>query len=205
MGAARDLSGAARHAAQPAGQAGGTAHRPDDPAEMTSSIARDAEAVDGEHPERASAVREADLADAPPAGEDVAAPPARTRPAPAPGMPDSATDGLPERGMDPGAVLRALAEQYHRYALLLEHSEIEFIERVPAREVLWWKWGNKWEPRSRVRTCLGFSRRATDVAAAIRSELARKDVGLGPPIEMPQPTRAERTAGNTAVLHAKPK
>jgi phosphoribosylformylglycinamidine synthase len=38
----------------------------------------------------------------------IAAPPARTRPAPAPGMPDSATDGLPERGMDPGAVLRAL-------------------------------------------------------------------------------------------------
>ena len=97
------------------------------------------------------------------------------------------------------------AEQYHRYALLLEHSEVEFVERVPARKVLWWKWGNKGEPRSRVRTCLGFSRRDTDVAAAIRSELARRNIRPGPPIEMPQPTRAERTAENTAALHAKPK
>jgi phosphoribosylformylglycinamidine synthase subunit PurL len=38
----------------------------------------------------------------------VAAPPARRRAAPAPGAPSSASDGLPERGMDPGAVLTAL-------------------------------------------------------------------------------------------------
>ena len=38
----------------------------------------------------------------------VAAAPARVRPAPAPGLPESPGDGLPERGMDPGAVLLAL-------------------------------------------------------------------------------------------------
>ncbi|MCU0484187.1 MAG: phosphoribosylformylglycinamidine synthase subunit PurL [Chloroflexi bacterium] len=37
-----------------------------------------------------------------------ARPPARRRPAPAPGSPPEATDVLPERGMDPGAVLVAL-------------------------------------------------------------------------------------------------
>jgi phosphoribosylformylglycinamidine synthase II len=35
-------------------------------------------------------------------------PPARSRPAPAPGAPQLSHDGLPERGMDPGAVLQAL-------------------------------------------------------------------------------------------------
>jgi phosphoribosylformylglycinamidine synthase len=40
--------------------------------------------------------------------ERVAAPPVRRRAAPAPGAPSSASDGLPERGMDPGAVLTAL-------------------------------------------------------------------------------------------------
>jgi phosphoribosylformylglycinamidine synthase len=35
-------------------------------------------------------------------------PPARRRAAPAPGVPETAHDGLPERGMDPGAVLLAL-------------------------------------------------------------------------------------------------
>ncbi|MBA2557937.1 MAG: phosphoribosylformylglycinamidine synthase subunit PurL, partial [Chloroflexi bacterium] len=34
--------------------------------------------------------------------------PVRSRPAPAPGAPDLPHDGLPERGMDPGAVLRSL-------------------------------------------------------------------------------------------------
>jgi phosphoribosylformylglycinamidine synthase II len=34
--------------------------------------------------------------------------PTRSRPAPAPGVPEIAHDGLPERGMDPGAVLLAL-------------------------------------------------------------------------------------------------
>jgi phosphoribosylformylglycinamidine synthase II len=38
----------------------------------------------------------------------VAAPPVRRRAAPAPGAPATASDGLPERGMDPGAVLTAL-------------------------------------------------------------------------------------------------
>jgi phosphoribosylformylglycinamidine synthase len=38
----------------------------------------------------------------------VASPPVRRRAAPAPGAPSSASDGLPERGMDPGAVLQAL-------------------------------------------------------------------------------------------------
>ncbi len=38
----------------------------------------------------------------------LAAPPARSRPAPAPGVPDDGTGLLPERGMDPGAVLLAL-------------------------------------------------------------------------------------------------
>jgi phosphoribosylformylglycinamidine synthase len=40
--------------------------------------------------------------------ERLAAPPARRRAAPAPGVPDAPTSGLPERGMDPGAVLLAL-------------------------------------------------------------------------------------------------
>jgi phosphoribosylformylglycinamidine synthase subunit PurL len=40
--------------------------------------------------------------------ERVAAPPPRRRAAPAPGIPDHPTGGLPERGMDPGAVLLAL-------------------------------------------------------------------------------------------------
>jgi phosphoribosylformylglycinamidine synthase len=38
----------------------------------------------------------------------IARPPVKTRPAPAPGAPSEAGDGLPERGMDPGAVLLAL-------------------------------------------------------------------------------------------------
>jgi phosphoribosylformylglycinamidine synthase II len=38
----------------------------------------------------------------------VAAAPVRRRAAPAPGAPSTASDGLPERGMDPGAVLTAL-------------------------------------------------------------------------------------------------
>ncbi len=37
-----------------------------------------------------------------------ARPPARRRPAPAPGLPPEASDALPERGMDPGAVLIGL-------------------------------------------------------------------------------------------------
>jgi phosphoribosylformylglycinamidine synthase len=40
--------------------------------------------------------------------ERVAAAPVRRRAAPAPGAPATASDGLPERGMDPGAVLTAL-------------------------------------------------------------------------------------------------
>ena len=40
--------------------------------------------------------------------ERVASPPVRRRAAPAPGAPATASDGLPERGMDPGAVLVAL-------------------------------------------------------------------------------------------------
>jgi phosphoribosylformylglycinamidine synthase II len=40
--------------------------------------------------------------------ERLAAPPARSRAAPAPGAPELAHDGLPERGMDPGMVLEAL-------------------------------------------------------------------------------------------------
>jgi phosphoribosylformylglycinamidine synthase len=40
--------------------------------------------------------------------ERIAAPPERRRAAPAPGAPDVASDQLPERGMDPGAVLLAL-------------------------------------------------------------------------------------------------
>jgi phosphoribosylformylglycinamidine synthase len=40
--------------------------------------------------------------------ERLAAPPARRRAAPAPGVPDEASERLPERGMDPGAVLLAL-------------------------------------------------------------------------------------------------
>ena len=40
--------------------------------------------------------------------ERVARAPVKTRPAPAPGAPSDAGDGLPERGMDPGAVLLAL-------------------------------------------------------------------------------------------------
>ncbi|HXG25684.1 MAG TPA: phosphoribosylformylglycinamidine synthase subunit PurL, partial [Candidatus Binatia bacterium] len=40
--------------------------------------------------------------------ERIAAPPERRRPAPAPGAPIVASDQLPERGMDPGAVLLAL-------------------------------------------------------------------------------------------------
>ncbi len=40
--------------------------------------------------------------------ERVAAAPVRRRAAPAPGAPSTAFDGLPERGMDPGAVLTAL-------------------------------------------------------------------------------------------------
>jgi len=40
--------------------------------------------------------------------ERLAAPPARRRPAPAPGLPATTADTLPERGMDPGAVLLAL-------------------------------------------------------------------------------------------------
>jgi len=38
----------------------------------------------------------------------MASPPVRRRAAPAPGAPSTASDGLPERGMDPGAVLLAL-------------------------------------------------------------------------------------------------
>ncbi|HEY6058392.1 MAG TPA: AIR synthase related protein, partial [Candidatus Limnocylindrales bacterium] len=38
----------------------------------------------------------------------IARPPARRRAAPAPGLPDEPSEGLPERGMDPGAVLTAL-------------------------------------------------------------------------------------------------
>ncbi len=38
----------------------------------------------------------------------IASAPVRRRPAPAPGAPATASDGLPERGMDPGAVLLAL-------------------------------------------------------------------------------------------------
>jgi phosphoribosylformylglycinamidine synthase len=38
----------------------------------------------------------------------IARPPVKTRPAPAPGAPSEAGEGLPERGMDPGAVLLAL-------------------------------------------------------------------------------------------------
>ena len=97
------------------------------------------------------------------------------------------------------------AEQFHRYALMLGHEEVEFLERVPAHRILWVEWGRKWEPRSRVLTCLAFSSRNAQAAEAIRAELERRRISKGPAIKMPATSRAERTRESHLILTPKSK
>jgi hypothetical protein len=95
--------------------------------------------------------------------------------------------------------------QYHRFALLLKHEPVEFLELVPANHFLWWRWGTKWMPRERTQTILAFSHDRAEVATAIEDELIQRQVSSGEPIQMHEQTRAERTAGSHAVLHRRSK
>ena len=73
----------------------------------------------------------------------------------------------------PFAVVRSYTEcaQAHRYALVLDHETLKRWQWVPAHRFLFWSWGNAEDLRPARRSVLGFSRRDTAAARAIRTQL----------------------------------
>jgi hypothetical protein len=92
----------------------------------------------------------------------------------------------------PFAVVRFYVEttQAHRYALALDHESIERLRWVPAHRLLGWSWGNAEEVRSVTRSVLGFSRRDTAAARAIRTQLQAMGVPAGAPRSLPKRERS---------------
>jgi hypothetical protein len=73
----------------------------------------------------------------------------------------------------PFAVVGSYLEltQAHRYALVLDHKSMVRWRWVPAHRFLGWSWGNAEDLRPVSRSVLGFSRRDTAAARAIRRQL----------------------------------
>ncbi len=59
----------------------------------------------------------------------------------------------------------------HRYALYLRHEPITALIWVPARRLFHWTWGNAEAEVTRRQSAIGFSRRDTDAAVALRERL----------------------------------
>jgi hypothetical protein len=91
----------------------------------------------------------------------------------------------------PFAVVRSWVEliQAHRYALALDHENLDRMRWVPAHRFLGWSWGNAEEVRPAGRSVLGFSRRDTAAAQAIRARLQAGRVPAGQPRSLPNRRR----------------
>jgi len=94
------------------------------------------------------------------------------------------------------AVVRSYVEisQAHRYALALDHQGIGRLQRVPAHRLLGWSWGNAEDVRPATRSVLGFSRRDTAAARALRMRLQAAGVPAGEPRSLPKRRTAPRGA-----------
>jgi hypothetical protein len=77
--------------------------------------------------------------------------------------------------------------QAHRYALALDHRNIDRLQWVPAHQLLWWSWGNAEAVRPVTNSMLAFSRRDTEAARAIRSRLWAIGVPASGPRSLPKP------------------
>jgi hypothetical protein len=88
----------------------------------------------------------------------------------------------------PFAVVRSWVEltQAHRYALALDHEDLDRMRWVAAHRFLVWSWGNAEEVRPAGRSVLGFSRRDTAAARAIRARLQAGGVPAGRPRSLPR-------------------
>jgi hypothetical protein len=91
----------------------------------------------------------------------------------------------------PFAVVRSYVEctQAHRYALVLDHERLERWHWQPAHRLLGWSWGNSEDLRPASRSVLGFSRRDTAAARAIRTQLQAAGVPAGVPRSLPRGRR----------------
>jgi hypothetical protein len=91
----------------------------------------------------------------------------------------------------PFAVVRSYVEltQAHRYALALDHEDLDRLQWVPAHRFLAWSWGNAEELRPAGRSVLGFSRRDTAAARAIRTQLQAGGVPAGAARSLPKRRR----------------
>jgi hypothetical protein len=91
----------------------------------------------------------------------------------------------------PFAVVRFYLEltQAHRYALVLDHEGMERWRWVPAHRFLGWSWGNAEDLRPVSRSVLGFSRRDTAAARAIRTQLQAAGVPADEPRSLPKRER----------------
>ena len=88
----------------------------------------------------------------------------------------------------PFTVVRSYVEltQAHRYALVLEHKGLERWHWVPAHRFLGWSWGDAEDLRPVRRSVLGFSRRDTAAAGAVRTQLQAAGVPAGAPRSLPK-------------------
>ena len=103
--------------------------------------------------------------------------------------------------MAPGAQLDSLrfgdlasfseGEYESRYALLLRHPPIERLQCVPRRRLLRRGWVAAEAPFHSTETIFGFSGRDTQVAAAIRHQLARWWIPAAAPLDLPPPPPPE--------------
>jgi hypothetical protein len=85
--------------------------------------------------------------------------------------------------------------QYHRYAMTIEHPPLPRLERGPAHQFLWFRWGRKLVEHNRGETNLVFSHSDTAAAKALRNALLSLERPHGS-LELEERTRAERTAGS---------
>jgi hypothetical protein len=90
-------------------------------------------------------------------------------------------------------------EQYHRYAMTLEHPPLARRVRVPAHRFLWFRWGTRVVDVDKTETSFVFSHRDTAAAQALRELLERHNHPPGS-LELEEKTRSERTAGSPIEL-----
>lgn len=90
-----------------------------------------------------------------------------------------------------------------RPMLRLEHPPHLRPVHVPAHRFLWFQWGNAEVDQPHTETTFSFSRSRNPVFAWICARLRRTDAEEGDPfVDAPAGTRAERTAGSSALFVA---
>jgi hypothetical protein len=96
----------------------------------------------------------------------------------------------------PFAAVRSWVEltQAHRYALALDHEDLDRMRWAPAHRLLGWSWGNAEEVRPAGRSVLGFSRRDTAAARAIRTRLQAGGIPAGQPRSLPNRRRRHQVS-----------